>query len=520
MPDIVLTTLNAKFIHASLGLRYLWANLGDLRERAELLEFDINQRPCDIAGQILARQPVIVGLGVYIWNATPACEVAAILKRVRPDLVLVLGGPEISHETESHPLFPWADFVIRGEGDLAFARLCARIFEGKPPAQKILPSELPDLAELRLPYAFYTAEDLRHRLVYVEASRGCPFTCDFCLSALDEKTRLFPQPAFLAALQDLLDRGLRQFKFVDRTFNLRIEVATRILDFFLERYRPGLFLHFEMVPDRLPEPLQERLRKFPAGSLQLEIGIQTFTEAVAGRIHRRQDNPAIEENVTFLRRETGVHLHTDLIFGLPGETLESFATSFDRLVALNPQEIQVGMLKRLRGAPIAQHDREWEMVYNPFPPYEILQTKTLSAADVRRLRHFARVYDLVANSGNFVESTPLLWREGGSPFHRFLAWSEWLGRQAPTTQGVALNRLMELFFRYLTEQAGLMPQAAGPMLWRDYQRGGHNDQPKFLRAYLSEDLAPARKPLGSPRGKRQARHSGGSRIQRPADDRD
>ena len=146
------------------------------------------------------------------------------------------------------------------------------------------------------------------------------------------------------------------------------------------------------------------------------------------------------------------------------------------------------------------------MVYNPFPPYEILQTKTLSAADVRRLRHFARVYDLVANSGNFVESTPLLWREGGSPFHRFLAWSEWLGRQAPTTQGVALPRLLELFFRYLVEQTELTPPAAAPVLWRDYQRGGRHDPPPFLRAHLPEDPAPARTPQSAPRGKRQARH--------------
>jgi radical SAM superfamily enzyme YgiQ (UPF0313 family) len=236
---------------------------------------------------------------------------------------------------------------------------------------------------------------------------------------------------------------------------------------------------------------------------------------VAGRIHRRQDNAAIEENVGFLRRETSAHLHTDLIFGLPGETLESFAASFDRLVALNPQEIQVGMLKRLRGAPIIQHDRDWEMVYNPFPPYEILKNKTLSAAEVQRLRHFARVYDLVANSGNFVESTPLLWRDGGSPFQRFLAWSEWLGRQAPTTQGVALNRLMELFFRYLTEQAGITPQEASPVLWRDYQRGGRNDKPKFLRDYLPEDTALARAAKSSPRSKRQARHGGTPQLQSP-----
>ncbi len=508
MPDIVLTTLNAKYIHASLGLRYLFANLGPLQPRAQLLEFDINQRPGDIAMQILAREPAIVGLGVYIWNVAAAGEVAAILKRVRPELTLVLGGPEISHETESHPIFPWADYVILGEGDLAFAGLCQQVLDGRPPATKILRPGLPDLARVRLPYDLYSEPDLQHRLVYVEASRGCPFTCDFCLSALDEKTRLFPQDEFMAAMERLLKRGLLQFKFVDRTFNLRLEVAARILDFFLANLRPGLFLHFEMVPDRLPEPLKERLRQFPAGSLQLEIGVQTFTEEVAQRIHRRQNNAAIEENLRFLRRETGAHLHTDLIFGLPGETWESFAASFDRLVSLHPQEIQVGMLKRLRGAPISQHDQTWEMVYNPFPPYEILKTKTLSAAQLQQLRRFARAFDLVANSGNFVESTPLLWRDGGSPFHAFLAWSEWLNQQVPTTQGVALNRLMELFFRYLTEQTGRQPAEIVPALWRDYQRGGRNDKPLFMRDFLPVEAAAVRRRNDAPLIKRQNRHTG------------
>jgi hypothetical protein len=290
---------------------------------------------------------------------------------------------------------------------------------------------------------------------------------------------------FLAAMQRLLDRGLPQFKFVDRTFNLRLETATRILDFFLERMRPDLFLHFEMVPGRLSEPLKERLRQFPAGSLQLEIGVQTFTEAVAERISRQQDNAVIEANLRWLRSETAAHLHVDLIAGLPGETRETFAASFDRLLALRPQEIQVGILKRLRGAPIARHDNEWGMVYNPFPPYEILKTRTMSAAELGQIRRFARAFDLVANRGNFEESLPMLWQGGGSPFIQFLAWSEWLCAQVPTTQGVALTRLLELWFRYLTQEAGLPPREVAAAIWRDYQRGGRNDVPVCLRPHLS-----------------------------------
>ena len=166
-----------------------------------------------------------------------------------------------------------------------------------------------------LPYEFYTDEDLRHRVIYVEASRGCPFSCEFCLSSLDVPVRNVPLDTFLAAMGRLLDRGLRQFKFVDRTFNLNLEFSRSILQFFLDRYEPGMFLHFEMIPDRLPEVLRELIRQFPAGALQFEVGVQTLDDDTAKRISRRQDVKKLAENLRSLRDETGVHVHADLIAG-------------------------------------------------------------------------------------------------------------------------------------------------------------------------------------------------------------
>ncbi len=508
MPDILLTTLNAKYIHAAFGLRYLLANLGELKARAGIAEFDINQRPLDIAEQVLARNPRIIGFGIYIWNVAQTTEVISAIKRVRPDIIIVLGGPEVSYETNGQKIVELADYVITGEADLKFAEVCAKILNPTESAlalPKIIPAELPDFAKLALPYDLYTEDDIAHRIIYVEASRGCPFTCEFCLSSLDVPVRQVPLPAFLEHLQRLLDRGVKQFKFVDRTFNLNVNVSKAILEFFLARHQPGHFFHFEMVPDRLPETLREIIAAFPAGALQFEVGVQTFNEDVGGLIKRRQNYDRLGENFRFLRTGTGVHIHADLIVGLPGESVESFAAGFDRLIALGPQEIQVGILKRLRGTPIVRHDTEWQMIYNPHPPYEILQNKLIDFATMQTLRRFARYWDMVGNSGNFVSTTPLIW-EDASPFQAFLRWNDWLHAKTRRTDGIALLRLMELMFEYLTHELHREPHKVAEALWSDYKRGGRHDKPGFMKEYLTEDAAKAESRGKTALPKRQARH--------------
>ncbi len=526
MPDIVLTTLNAKYIHAAFGLRYLLANLGELRPGAALVEFDINQRPLDIAEVLLARDPKIIGFGVYIWNVAPTTEVIAAIKRIRPEIKIILGGPEVSYETETQPIVQLADHVITGEADLKFTEVCKMLLSVHPlnrPSDtfspiggegwdegvrlpKIIPADVPDFSKITLPYDLYTDEDLAHRIIYVEASRGCPFTCEFCLSSLDIPVRQVPLPAFLDQMQRLLDRGVKQFKFVDRTFNLNVATSKAILEFFLARHQPGHFYHFEMIPDRLPAELREVIARFPPGTLQFEVGIQTFNPAVGTHISRRQNYERLAGNFNFLRRETGVHIHADLIVGLPGETLESFGAGFDRLIALGPQEIQVGILKRLRGTPIVRHDTEWQMTYNPHPPYEILRNKLLDFATMQRLRRFSRYWDLVGNSGNFVESTALIWKET-SPFHAFLRFSDWLHARTKRTDSIALLRLMELLFEFLTAELQLDSRLVAETLWRDYKRGGRHDKPGFMKDFLTTTeplVLPARSKAALP--KRQARH--------------
>ncbi|WP_437185347.1 DUF4080 domain-containing protein [Planctomicrobium sp. SH668] len=505
MPEIVLATLNARFAHTAFGLRYLLANMGELSDETCMLEFGIKDNSVDMLTQVVQRNPKIIGFGVYIWNVEPMTRLVAELKRVRPEIIVVLGGPEVSYEAIGQPIVELADYVISGEGDMAFAELCREILKGARPEEKFIAAPVPQLDQVNLPYHLYSDADISHRVLYVEASRGCPFTCEFCLSALEIPVRQFSLEKFLAAMQSLLDRGARQFKFVDRTFNLNLRISQAILQFFLDRYDPEMFLHFEMIPDRLPASLRELIKKFPAGALQFEIGVQTFNDDVGELISRKQDNSKLADNFQFLRRETGVHLHADLIVGLPGESVESFAAGFDRLVALDPQEIQVGILKRLRGTPIVRHDVPFQMTYSPFPPYEILSTSLVSFEQIYQLRRFARFWDLIANSGNFVRTKRLLWSGGESPFNSVMGIANWIYAQDQRSHGIPLPRLAELVFEYLTTQLSRDEELVAQTIWMDYTGGGREDQPKFLRRFIlpsPRDLHPERNRLPA----RQSRH--------------
>ncbi|HOW97310.1 MAG TPA: DUF4080 domain-containing protein [Kiritimatiellia bacterium] len=481
--DVLLCTSNARYIHPAFGLRCLLANLGPLQSRARLLESDIKTEPSTVAEAILAEAPRIVGLGAHVWNATRLADIAARLKAARPDLVLVLGGPELT--SEETDLTRPADYIVVGEGEEVFRRLCVDLLEGRRPAGRFLRAAPVDLSRLALPYELYTDADLKHRITYVESSRGCPYHCDYCLSAGDAPVRYFPLPPLLDALDRLLDRGARTLKFVDRTFNLDLERCCALLAFFLERMRPGLFVHFEMVPDRFPDELRGLLARFPTGSLQLEIGVQTFNPEVAARIRRPLRPELVEENLAFLRKRTNAILHTDLIAGLPGETAESFAAGFDRLARLDPHKIQIGILKRLPGAPLARHDGPGAMRYNPRPPYEILSTSAMKEAELIEIKRFARFWERVVNRGHFPRTAPLLWAGAASPYRAFAEFSRWLFARFGRDYRLPLTELADALFEFLTEARGLSRERTATSLLNDYREPGRKDTPRGLRPYTA-----------------------------------
>jgi radical SAM superfamily enzyme YgiQ (UPF0313 family) len=513
MPRIVLATLNAKYIHASLGLRYLLANMdkhggAGLRAQTQLREFVIQQRPTQIVEELLALEPEVIGLGIYIWNVVETTQVVRLLKTLKPGIKIVLGGPEVSFETGEQEICRLADHVVTGWGDVSFPRLCRALLDGPQPLMKVIAGEQPALEALALPYIEYTDEDLAKRLLYVEASRGCPFKCEFCLSSLDKTAWAFDLDVFMAEMETLYSRGARNFKFVDRTFNLKVENSVRILQFFLDRMAPDLFVHFEVVPDSLPDRLKALIAQFPPGSLQFEVGIQSFNPEVQQRISRKQDNDKTADNLRWLVNESQAHVHADLIFGLPGETLESFAAGFDRLYELAPHEIQFGILKRLRGTPITRHTAGFAMAYDPQTPYTILQNSTIDFVTMQRINRFARYWEMVANSGRFARGLRLLLAPG-SAFGHFLGFSDWLWQTTGKTHEFALEKLVDLLFAHLTEVRGLAASEVRNALLADYLASGARGRPQSLAELLGSARAGPVQPLAGRQGAaRQGRHAG------------
>ena len=430
---------------------------------------------------------------------------------------IILGGPEVSYESEGQDICKFADLTIQGEGDFKFYEVCRDFLtSGIWPARKWIAAELPAIQQIELPYRYYTDHDIRNRVIYVEASRGCPYKCEYCLSSLDKSVRAFDLQKFLAEMDELIRRGARTFKFLDRTFNLSISTSSGILRFFLDRISLGLFLHFEVVPDRLPIELRELIQRFPKGSLQFEIGIQTWNPEVAKLVSRRQDYAKIRENLSFLSKIRIVHTHVDLIAGLPGEDKESFANGFDTVAELEPDEIQVGLLKRLKGTPIVRHDQQWKMIYQEHPPFQILQTATMSFEDLQRIARFSQFWDLIANSGNFKGTLSFLKelsrsRAQPSLYREIDELAVFLNERHPQSHGVALINLLESVWIYLKDHRHADPDDVRELLIKDYTGPVRRDIPRFLKPQPEQPSNGAEKVKWATPA-RQRRHLGGATV--------
>jgi len=476
--NIVLSTINAKWIHPSLALRLLKANLGALEDSCEITEFNLRQPLAEITGVLSSSAARILGVSVSIWNNTATVKLLEELRKIRTVQrpVIVLGGPEVSHLQSDAEIFRYADYVIRGEGEEAFKKLCEDILTNGllNGQQQVKPQFInagnADTGKIKSAYHLYTDEDAANKLIYVESSRGCPFNCEFCLSAVKENggaLREFPLEPFLAEMDVLIRRGVKTFKFLDRTFNVNIKRALRIMEFFLEKIKERkirqspLVVHFEMVPFLFPIELREMLARFPPGTLRLETGIQTLNEETASRIKRsgtgRSFSPEEEtETLRFLRQKTAAIIHADLIAGLPGEDLASFGKGFDSLwLALSDEEkpsagtkelraeIQVGILKLLPGAPIQRHK---DARYNPAPPYEVLETSAIREEDIKRIKNFARFWEIIVNRRLHPEFIKNL--SGKPVFKKFMTLSDSLYSRFGRNWGIDRHELLQAIENY------------------------------------------------------------------------
>lgn len=513
-PQIILCGINSTYQHTSFGLRYLKANLFEHESKCEIFEFTTSQSIQDIADTLLNLNAKIIGIGVYIWNTNEVLSLIQIIKQISPSTVIILGGPEISYETQDQPHLNWADYIVKGEGEKIFYDLIHNYFQGRLPDSKVVGPLLPEIKSLKLPYYLYSLDDIKNRVIYVEASRGCPYKCEYCLSSLDTSVRNFDIDSFLAEIEILIQKGCRQFKFVDRTFNLSPAVSEKVLTFFLQRIHLELFIHFEMVPDRLPDGLKKLISQFPLGALQFEIGIQTLNDSVAKLISRRQDLKKTQDNFRFLKNESKVHTHADLIVGLPGENIESFAVGFDTLLGMQPDEIQVGLLKRLKGAPLSRHEKSFSMIFELQPPYQILQTQDMTYTEIIQMTRFSKYWDLIANSGNFKQTTNWwisnVHEKNNSFFYEFNKLSTFLYSKLKRSHSISLLNLSSVYLEFLLQHYPEYTQQILKLFYFDYCGPGKRDVPYFLKNYdspeISAEIVKSEKLNRSSLNKRQRQH--------------
>ncbi|HKI96893.1 MAG TPA: DUF4080 domain-containing protein [bacterium] len=400
--SIGLVTLNSKYVHTALSLRYL-RNAARAAGFAHtwIAEYTIQTPLWKAAAELMARRPAVLGFSVYIWNRRQTLDLIELVKKQQPQVLIVVGGPEVSFE--AGPPSPYVDVVIAGEGERKWAECLGLWAESRRPDAATLRrwatygTDLPALEAL--PYLDEDLPQLAERLVYVETSRGCPYTCSFCLSALDESVRFYPDAAVKAHLERLIGAGARRIKFLDRTFNLR-KARVRELFRWLMGF-PGVEFHFEVVGDLLDDAMLALLAEAQPGMFQFEIGVQSALEPTRARVERRQHQPRLFEVIRRLVNDARVHLHVDLIWGLPGETLADIRASFEQVLALQPHELQLGFLKFLPGAPIRGLIEPHRYVFQDAPPYEVIAHADLAADAVLALKRFAEVFDLYYNSGHF-----------------------------------------------------------------------------------------------------------------------
>ena len=414
--NVVLSTLNSKFIHSSLALRYLKA-YGEAHGQAyDIVEYTINMPVLHILSDITEHDIDVLGFACYIWNIEMTLHVVDMVKAVRPDIKIVLGGPEVSFTADKLlERCPNIDYIVQGEGEEAFHALVTALQLGNDGLDPVIPGvrgrrdssilgsleavEVSDLSSIPFPYTEEDMEDLEHKIIYYESSRGCPFSCQYCLSGNKNTVRFFPQERTLKELQWFIDHGVKQVKFVDRTFNCAPHHHRPLMEFMRDSDTDMNF-HLEMEPELMTDWETNILCETPPGRIQIEVGVQSTHKKTLDAINRYNDWPYIQKSIRPIIQAGRTHVHMDLIVGLPHEDFNRFGQSFNDLFSLQPHALQIGFLKLLKGSGVRRMN-EYKYVADPLAPYEVLSTHVLPYDDVRFLKYFEDVFERFYNSERF-----------------------------------------------------------------------------------------------------------------------
>lgn len=479
---IVLVSINAKYIHSGLAIRYLASYCAGDFPHIELQEFHINEPVETIIAEIYRLRPTVVGFSCYIWNIEYVLKVVDTLGQLLPDLVVILGGPEASFSGEELLVqHPAVSYVIAGEGEEAFRALLQALTAGKEDLGYIPGlywrkngevrcnggyQEIQDLDTIPSPYV-KELDDLEHKLVYLETSRGCPYRCSYCLSSISRQVRFFSLDRVKADMKRLIDAGVPQVKMIDRSFNWPKERAREIWRFIAEHSHQTAF-HFEIRPDLLEEEDLSFLAQMPPGILQFEIGIQSTNPQTIKAIQRNMVIDKALEAIRRLAQAGNIHLHVDLIAGLPYEDLKSFAKSFDDVFSTGPQRIQVGFLKLLPGSRMRQEAATMDYLYTWFPPYEVMQSDAMSYEDLLMVKDVEHLVELYYNSKRFSHGLALANHLWGSAFAFFRDFAQYWRERSYFSYGHKMRKLYDIFLDFFHRKQPTVTDLAVEVLKFDF----------------------------------------------------
>ena len=490
---ILLAACNAKYIHSNPAVYDLRAFASEYKEHILLGEYTINQTKDEILKEIYRSGAEVVCFSCYIWNISFVRELIFDLKKILPGTAFWVGGPEVSFDAENFlKEMPQVTGVMVGEGEETFLELARYYIEKKGTLADIRGIAFRENGEIfhngwrkvmdlsRVPFAYEQTEDFANRIIYYESSRGCPFSCSYCLSSIDKKLRFRNLELVKKELQFFLDKKVPQVKFVDRTFNCKHDHAMEIWKYILEHDNGVTNFHFEISADLLREEELELMSRMRPGLIQLEIGVQSTNPDTIRAIHRNMDLKKLEASVARVKSFGNIHQHLDLIAGLPCEDYESFRRSFEQVYRMKPDQLQLGFLKVLKGSSMYHEAQKYEILYKEKEPYEVLSTAWLSYEDILKLKMVERMVEVNYNSGQFRKT--LSWIE--TFYQEMFSFYESLGAyyEEKGYEEISHSRLRryEILLEFLKEKTQLPVNTASQhMVYDLYLREKLKKRPVF-----------------------------------------